>query len=228
MIILSTKKKDLKKFFFKSRPTNPRSSELKKGKLSALFDVRNKSILNAQNQINQLAYDLANSVNAIHKKGFATRIDPQNNEQTTNINFFETPQKISHAARTLSVSKSILNDPSNVVTALDRNSPGDNRIALAISKLQTEKVMNNYEKSFEEHYLDQIAEIGLRTGKSSLQKEQSRGILAQAENLRERVAGVNLDEEATSMLRFQHAYEASAKVMQTANDMFDTIINIKR
>jgi flagellar hook-associated protein 1 FlgK len=50
---------------------------------------------------------------------------------------------------------------------------------------------------------------------------------AQAMEARESLAGVSLDEEAANLIRFQQAYQANAKVMQTANTLFDALINIR-
>lgn len=120
------------------------------------------------------------------------------------------------------------NDLSNITTGLKPNAPGDNRIALAISKIQHEKFMAGGTATIEEQYLQTIGKIGLEASKANFEQEQSEGILAQVNSIRERISGVSLDEETANMVRYQHAYEASAKVMQTANEMFDTVINIKR
>ena len=88
--------------------------------------------------------------------------------------------------------------------------------------------MDDGTSTLEEHYLKVIGNIGLETGKAKLDKEQSEGIKVQLDTLRERTSGVNIDEETSNLVRFQHAYEASAKVMQTANEMFQTILSIKR
>ena len=82
--------------------------------------------------------------------------------------------------------------------------------------------------TLEESYLQTIGNVGLESGKAQLDREQSEGILAQTKNLKERLSGVSIDEEAANMVRYQHAYDASAKVMQTANEMFDTVLSIKR
>ncbi len=77
-------------------------------------------------------------------------------------------------------------------------------------------------------FLKTVGKVGLEAGKARLDAEQSEGLLAQAKSIRERISGVSIDEETANMVKFQHAYEASAKVMQTANEMFDTVIGIKR
>lgn len=69
-----------------------------------------------------------------------------------------------------------------------------------------------------------------RMGSSSRQAELSKDALAvvhdQAVESREGIAGVNLDEEASNLVKFQQAYQASAKLIQTANTIFDSIIRI--
>ena len=114
------------------------------------------------------------------------------------------------------------------MTAFAPNAPGDNRIALAISKLQHEKFMNGGTATIEEHFLKTVGHVGIETGKAKLDSEQAEAIRTQVETVKERMSGVSLDEEAANMVRFQHAYNASAKVMQAANEMFDTVLSIKR
>ncbi len=114
----------------------------------------------------------------------------------------------------------------NIATALEANKPGDNRVAIAISKLQHEKVLGGGTTTFEEQYLKSVGNIGLQTGKSKIEEEQSSGILAQAKSFKERLAGVSLDEEAANMVRYQNAYEASAKVIKASDEMFKSILNL--
>ena len=126
----------------------------------------------------------------------------------------------------IQLSKPVLQDLTNIVTAEKHNSPGDNRIALAISKLQHEKVLDGGTTTLEEKYLQSIGKIGLETGKARLDTEQSEGLKALTESLREKIAGVSIDEETANMLRYQHAYEASARVMKSAGEMFQTVLAI--
>jgi len=111
---------------------------------------------------------------------------------------------------------------------LEPNAPGDNRVAVAISKLQHEKLLDEGTSTLEEKYLQSIAHVGLETGKARLDTEQSEGILAQTRSLKERISGVSIDEETANMVRYQHAYDASAKVLKTADDMFKTVLGIMR
>ncbi|MCH2219950.1 MAG: flagellar hook-associated protein FlgK, partial [Dechloromonas sp.] len=53
-------------------------------------------------------------------------------------------------------------------------------------------------------------------------------VLKQATSAREALSGVNLDEEAAEMLKFQRAYQASSKILEIGNQLFDTILSLGR
>lgn len=224
--------------FFEGKPAFPITDKLRGGKLSAMIKVRNEDIVETKKSINHISYNLAKSVNAIHRRGYVNRkLTPDANGNvssvdklgvTTGIDFFKEPTTVADAALNMDLSAAVKADLRNVVTAFSPNAPGDNRISLAISKLQHERILGDGETTLEEYYLQTVGKIGLETGKARLDSEQSEGLVAQAESLRERLVGVSIDEEAANMVKYQNAYEASAKIMQTADEMFKTVIGIKR
>lgn len=224
--------------FFKSRPAHKITHKFKSGRLTSLIKVRNEDIRKNQEEIDQIAFDFAKSVNAIHSRGYVGRpvqefedgrtVASDAKGPVTGINFFKISSTADGAAQSLSLSDEVESDISNIVTALTPNSPGDNRISLAISKLQHEKFMAGGTATIEEQYLKTVGNVGVEVGKAKLDAEQNEGIRVQVETIKERTSGVSLDEEAANMVKFQHAYDAAAKVMQTANEMFETVLSIKR
>ena len=52
--------------------------------------------------------------------------------------------------------------------------------------------------------------------------------MAQAKSIKERISGVSMDEETANMVKFQHAYDASAKMLRTADEMFDSVLGMLR
>ncbi|AYF45939.1 MULTISPECIES: flagellar hook-associated protein FlgK [Halobacteriovorax] len=224
--------------FWASRSGQQITEKFKGGSLGAVIKVRNHDIKALREKLDQTAFEFMNYVNAIHRRGFVNReiqTDAQGNPvtvdskgPTTGLNFFKEPTQIEGAALRLDLSDAIKSDVSNIATALSPNSPGDNRVAIAISKLQHERLMGDGTATIEEDYLKTVGNVGLETGKAKLDAEQSEGLLAQANSIRERISGVSIDEEAANMIKYQHAYEAAAKVMQTANEMFDTVLSIKQ
>lgn len=224
--------------FFVNRPNLAITEKFKGGKLSSMLQVRNKDVTAVRERIDNIAYDLTNTVNAIHRRGYASRkVDVDANGTAasfdskgpvTGINFFKNLDGTQGASAAISLNSAIKDDLSNIVTALNPNSPGDNRISVAISKLQHERVMAGGTATLEEYYLQSIGKVGLEANKANLDSEQFEGILTQLQGLKERVSGVSIDEETANMVRYQHAYEASAKVMQTADEMFKTVLALKR
>ena len=91
-----------------------------------------------------------------------------------------------------------------------------------------QKILDKGSSTFEEFYLKGIGKIGARAKESKVNEEHSLGILAQNKELRERVSGVSIDEETANMIRFQHAFDASARVMSVADEMFKTVLGIKK
>lgn len=77
-------------------------------------------------------------------------------------------------------------------------------------------------------YASLIAQIGIRTQSANFSAEVSSSIAANLERDRTGVSGVNLDEEAAKLLQYQQAYQASAKMMQIAQSIFDTLIQTLR
>lgn len=223
---------------FEGRTSKTITPDFKGGKFAAIAKIRNEDVKGMQDKMDRIAYELARTVNTIHRRGFVNRPIQPNEEgrmpasdmygPVTNIDFFKQPIQIKGAAHALEINKYIVEDPNNIATALEPNKPGDNRVAIAISKLQHEKVMGGGENSLEEEYLQMIGTVGLEKGKSQLNLQQSEALMAQAKQIRERYSGVSLDEEAANLIRYQQAYEASAKVMKTAEEMFQTVLNIKR
>jgi len=231
----STDKGDLE-VYFTSRPGVPMSDAIRGGTMGAQLKTRNEEILGLEKQLDELAHGLVLATNAIHRRGFANHAVPVDAQgvpvpnaagrKVTGMNFFKEPFDLKRAAEYIDLSDDIKADVNNISVALEPNKPGDNRIALAISKLQHEKVLGSGSTTFEEQYLKSVGNIGLQAGKSKIEEEQSHGILAQAKSFKERMSGVSLDEEAANMVRYQNAYEASAKVIKASDEMFRAVLGI--
>lgn len=105
---------------------------------------------------------------------------------------------------------------------------GDNGNMRALADLQMGSTLLNGTHSYQgvhDRLVTDVAAQGSRT--ASTMKSQS-NLLAQAEKTRDAVSGVNLDEEAANLLRYQRAYEASAQLIRVADDMFQTLLGVVR
>ncbi len=105
---------------------------------------------------------------------------------------------------------------------------GDNRNALLLSALANNKLMANGTASINDSYRSLVADVGTATKQAELNALAQNRVLDQAVSARASVSGVNLDEEAANLIRFQQAYQAAAQVISVANLLFDTILSVTR
>jgi flagellar hook-associated protein 1 len=105
---------------------------------------------------------------------------------------------------------------------------GDNRNALALAGLQSERLLAGGTASLEGSYNTLISEVGTRTRQAQIASEAQGRLLEEARAQRESVSGVNLDEEAANLLRYQQAYQAAAQVIAVTNTLFDTLLGAVR
>ncbi|MGB5773651.1 MAG: flagellar basal body rod C-terminal domain-containing protein, partial [Sedimenticolaceae bacterium] len=105
---------------------------------------------------------------------------------------------------------------------------GDNRNARRLADLQTANLMLGGTASFATTYGALVADVGTKTQQASSNAGVQERLLAQAQAAKDEVSGVNLDEEAADLVRFQQAYQAAAQVINVANSLFDTLLGAVR
>ncbi len=102
---------------------------------------------------------------------------------------------------------------------------GDNTNALALARIADQTFMEGGNATIQESYSGLVGRVGTQTLRANANLEAQKTLLQQAEAAREEVSGVNLEEEAANLLRFQQAFQASAQVVTVANTMFQTILD---
>ena len=105
---------------------------------------------------------------------------------------------------------------------------GDNNNALSMSELQHQPLLAGGADTFQETYGGMVAQVGSlqRQGQANLDLETS--LLQQAESYKDSVTGVNLDEEAANLMRYQQSYQAAAQLVKISEEMFQTLMNSLR
>ncbi|HEA52320.1 flagellar hook-associated protein FlgK [Marinobacter antarcticus] len=112
--------------------------------------------------------------------------------------------------------------------AYNSNGVSDNRNAELLAGLGTANTLNGKSQSFTESYAGLVEDIGVKTRQSQFDLEAGKTLLEQSTGQRESVSGVNLDEEAGKLIQYQAAYNASAKVISVAQDLFNTLLQTFR
>jgi flagellar hook-associated protein 1 FlgK len=103
----------------------------------------------------------------------------------------------------------------------------DGRNALVLGQLQTQNTMSGKTASYQSAYSQMVSVVGNKTREMEVKGKAQDALLKQSENARSSLSGVNLDEEAANLMRFQQAYKASAQAMSVANTLFDTVLAIR-
>lgn len=106
--------------------------------------------------------------------------------------------------------------------------PGDNSNMLALASLRTDKLLNNGTVSFSEAYQQTVTRTASKAADADLSKSAFTSLVEQATASQQEVSGVNLDEEAVNLIRYQQAYQAAARAMQIASTLFDEVLGIVR
>jgi flagellar hook-associated protein 1 FlgK len=103
---------------------------------------------------------------------------------------------------------------------------GDNRNALLLAGLQAQKLMVGGTATLQDAYSQLVGVIGSLAQGAQAGSDAQNALLSQAQQRQQSVSGVNLDEEAANLQRYQQAYQASGKVIATAATLFDTILDV--
>jgi flagellar hook-associated protein 1 FlgK len=110
------------------------------------------------------------------------------------------------------------------VISRNTNAHGDNANALAMGNLPDQSLMDSGNATFQEAYSGLVGDVGTETLRAKVGRDAQQSVLDQATAAREEVAGVNLDEEAANLAKFQKAYQASAQAVSIANTLFDSLL----
>jgi flagellar hook-associated protein 1 FlgK len=208
---------------------NPRdvSRTIKNGELAGLMQAREKVIDPAIRKLDTIAFQIANKVNNLHEEGVGA-------DGASSRKLFADPgDSVDHAAFHFELNSDIKQNHELIATGFNDSAPGDNRLALAIADLQNERLSEEHELgdisnlTMNESVNNLVAQVGISTQHENQLFEHQRAIVGQLENYRESFSGVNLEEEALDMIKYQTVFNASAKAMKVGESLIETILSIK-
>jgi flagellar hook-associated protein 1 FlgK len=186
------------------------------GKLAGLLQVRDQELPGLLSDLDTLAAGLINALNGAHRGGFDLDGNPGGD-------LFVAPAASGQgAAATFAVQ---VTDPALIAASSD-GSPGSNGNLAVLSAVRSQPVASGQNPI--DFYANLVFKVGDEVSNSAAALDASSLILRQLEDQRGSISGVSLDEEAANLIRYQHAYEASARVVNTINELLDTVINLGR
>lgn len=132
-------------------------------------------------------------------------------------------------ARYINVNQTILKDPRKITAADDKEGlPGNNENAIKLANVLTTRLMEENSFTFNEFYTSLISTLGVQRQNAENLAENQEHLLHQLENWQESIAGVSLDEEMANLIRYQHAYNAAARLINVTDQILETLIGLIR
>jgi flagellar hook-associated protein 1 FlgK len=184
------------------------------GKLKGLIEVRDEVIPGYLGQLDDLAGEMISSVNGIHASGYG--LDGSQNDFFTGT-----------SAGDIALNEVVAGDPDKIAAAGPTDGlPGGNGNAIAMAELQHNLTMNGNRNTFSEFYNALVGDVGRAVEDADTQVEHQSTMLQHLGSYRESVSGVSLDEEMINLMNYQSAYEAAAKLIQTADELLQTVIDM--
>ncbi len=197
------------------------TSTLKGGSIGGLIAARDQSIPAATSSLDQIAFDVATAYNSVHSAGVGL-------DGGTGRALFATSATAVGAASALVVSSDVDGHPERIAAGTDPTLvSGDNRNALALSALTTTAITSSGTRSAGDALSDLIATSGEAVQTAQRDSEVLGAAESQATALRSSVSGVSSDDEMVALTQYQRAYQASLKVVQTADQMLQDLIAMK-
>ncbi|MBC7742919.1 MAG: flagellar hook-associated protein FlgK [Bdellovibrionaceae bacterium] len=197
------------------------TDQFKRGALGGSIDLRDGMVHDLKGHLEELSYNIASEVNKVHNEGY----DRYNKE---GVDFFDLPKDGNFIISDFKLNQAIADDVGKIAAASKPNAPGDNTTANVMHSLQFKSVMGEGQYTFDSFYNAKVGEIGVQAQRANSGVESQKNIVDQLKNMREATSGVSLDEEAAKMIEFQKSFEASARVVRMADEMFETVLNLKR
>ena len=117
-------------------------------------------------------------------------------------------------------------DGTSLSITLSDASSGDNRNALAMQDLQSQSIVGA-SATVTGAYASMVSDVGNRTNITQVNLDARQGLTDQLTAVQQSESGVNLDEEAANLIRYQQYYQANARVIDTAGTLMDTILNLR-
>ena len=191
------------------------SNNLAGGQLGGILDFRSQILDQVRNGLDAIASGLGQGLNDINAQGKA----PTGNNGAALFSFGSDP----HAAGAIAMAT---NDLNQIATG-NSSVVGDNSNVLKMLDLQTSKTLNGNSASFQQAYARIVSMVGSKTRELAITSASASSVLEQSNQAIQSVSGVNLDEEAANLMRYQQAYQAAGKLIQISKDMFDSLLRLE-
>jgi flagellar hook-associated protein 1 FlgK len=184
------------------------------GSMQGTIDARDGTLANLQSSVNTLASSLITQVNSIYSTGYSLT-------GTTGANFFGGSD-----ASDISVNSTLADDPSSFQASGSATASGDNSVALQLAELANTAQSNLQSQTFSNSFNQTVGNLGNTLQTANNQVSDQTAVMNMLTSQQSSISGVSLDQEMTNLLGFQQAYEASAELVTTVNNMLSATLQM--
>ncbi len=189
---------------------------LSSGTMQGTIDARDGAILTVDKDLKKLASTLIREINALHSPGFAL------NGSSTGEAFFT-----GNDSSDIAVNSVLLADP-NLIQASANGDSGNNAIALSMAQLGARPLTDLSSLTLGESYNQTVANLGQALANVNTELQDQEAVDRMLTRQRDSVSGVSIDEEMANLVVFQRAFQASAKMISTVDELLQSVINLSR
>ena len=189
---------------------------LTSGSLEGTVDARDGALATMHNSLDQLASNVISQVNTLHSTGFNLA------GGTGNVLF------TGGNAAGIAVNQTIAVDVSLLQASGTAGAEGDGSVALSLAQLAASAQPALGNQTFSGSYAQSVAQVGTALSNANDQVSTQTAVAGMLASQRSSISGVNIDEEMTTLMMFQRAYQASAHVVTTVDQMIQTLLAMKQ
>lgn len=191
------------------------------GSLKGLLEIRDQDLPEFLNHLDNFAKTLITEINSRHRSGYGLdeshNIDFFKGTGAADIDLADAIKDVENGLNRIAASSSIVDTEEGL--------EGNNHVMKEIYKIFDQRLLNNSTATMGEYIGAVVADLGEKTNAAKVKFEGQTRLIASLDERRESVCGVSLDEEITNMVRFQHGYNAAARIISTMDAMLDVIVN---
>jgi len=184
------------------------------GKLKGWLEARDVTISDYLSNHDDLAAEIIQEVNDLHSAGYGL-------DSSTGNDFFT-----GTSALDIAVNQDLIDDVNKIAVGGSDGGVGDNSNAIEIANLQNALKMNSDTATFDDYYNTLVSDVGSTVHNARVNFDQESIMMIQLDNHRESVSGVSLDEEMVNLIKFQHAYNASARLVSLVDELLERVISM--
>jgi flagellar hook-associated protein 1 FlgK len=193
------------------------TSRVDTGTLGGLIEGRDVDLAKTIDSVNSYAYDVSNAFNAVHMTGYGS-------DGTTGRPLFAVPTSQNTAAESMALDPGMVGHPEFVAASASASDlPGGNDVMLQLAQLSDTQSFGG--QTLTDRFANMATDVGFRKNSADAETSLRTDTLAVAQQVSDSSNGVSIDEEMVNLTQYQRAFQASTKVLQTADQLLQNLMD---